>query len=172
MGDLEIRPARDSGSLDAVRQLCRDAVAWEIDSFPHLREAIVAHFQPETLNERLALLPKPYIRPQGDILLASLRTEPVGTVMYTNDNDGEGCAIMNRLFVSPKSRGGGVGARLVEEVIARAHNDEYDTLRFVTARHLTSAIRIYESLGFRTVDPWKDFDPATAKLIMFMERSL
>lgn len=170
MTDVQIRPVDDSRELDAVRQLCREAVAWEIDNFPHLNEVIVAHFQPETLDARLALLPGPYVRPKGDILLGLLGTEPVGTVMYRNDEGG--CAAMDRLFVSPNARGRGVGVRLVEDVMVRARNDAYETLRFVTARHLTSAIRIYESLGFRTVESWKDYDPATAQLIMFMERSL
>ena len=170
MSDILIRSVRNQVDLEAFRQLCRDAVAWEIDNYPDLRPAIIAHFQPDTLDERLALLPGPYARPTGDMFLARLDTRPVGTAMYKSD--GNGLAEMNRLFVSPAARGRGAGAQLVDEVMTGARQDGSQTLRFVSARHLTSAIRLYRALGFQEVSPWREIDPATAKIILFMEREL
>lgn len=63
-------------------------------------------------------------------------------------------------------------SRLVREAVERARADGAQRLRFVTARHLTSAIRLYDAMGFAPAEPWREIDPATAQQILFMQRAL
>lgn len=168
--ETRIDPVRGENDVAHLRRLCREAVFWEIDAYPDHRAAIIAHFQPDTLDERLSLLPGDFAPPSGQSYLARLEGAEVGCVMWRAV--GEGRAEMARLFVDPAARGHGLGAALVERVAEDAGTAGCTALRFVTARHLESAVRLYRAAGFTEVPPWREIDPATAAQILFMERGL
>lgn len=63
-----------------------------------------------------------------------------------------GTAKLRLLYVEPHARGLGLGARLVDAVIARAREAGYSALTLWTNDILTAARRIYISRGFRFVD--------------------
>jgi DNA-binding MarR family transcriptional regulator/GNAT superfamily N-acetyltransferase len=79
--------------------------------------------------------------------IAEIEGENVGAVMLAND--GDGVARLRLLFVEPKARGLGIGARLVDEAIGFARSAGYRKITLWTHSVLTAARRIYQSAGFK-----------------------
>jgi DNA-binding MarR family transcriptional regulator/ribosomal protein S18 acetylase RimI-like enzyme len=79
--------------------------------------------------------------------IAEIDGQNVGAVMLAND--GDGVARFRLLFVEPKARGLGVGARLVDEAIRFARGAGYRKITLWTHSVLTAARHIYQSAGFK-----------------------
>jgi DNA-binding MarR family transcriptional regulator/GNAT superfamily N-acetyltransferase len=89
--------------------------------------------------------------PAGLVLVASLRSEPVGCGAL-KFHDGEPTEI-KRMWVAGSARGLGVGRRLLAELEARAGAA---VVRLETNRALTEAISMYRSAGYTEVAPFND----------------
>jgi DNA-binding MarR family transcriptional regulator/GNAT superfamily N-acetyltransferase len=79
--------------------------------------------------------------------IAEIDGENAGAVMLAND--GDGVARLRLLFVEPKARGLGIGARLVDESIRFARSAGYRKITLWTHSVLTAARHIYQSAGFK-----------------------
>jgi ribosomal protein S18 acetylase RimI-like enzyme len=92
--------------------------------------------------------------PAGLLLLATLRTEPVGIGALKFHDDGS--AEVKRMWVAPAVRGMSLGRRLLAELEARAAERGVVTLRLETNRALDEAIGLYRSAGYREVAAFND----------------
>lgn len=110
----------------------------------------------QNFDEELALLPGKYAEPIGTILLAKIDEEIVGVVALRKIE--EGVCEMKRLYVQDAARGLGIGNALCEELISSAKQKGYHTMKLDTLARLTSATKIYHSLGFSEVKPY-NFNP-------------
>jgi ribosomal protein S18 acetylase RimI-like enzyme len=90
------------------------------------------------------------VEPAGLLLVAFLHKEPVGCGalrFQTNDK-----VDIKRMWVSPDSRGLGIGRRLLSELELEAKNRGYRSIRLDTNRSLKEAINLYKRTGYREVD--------------------
>jgi ribosomal protein S18 acetylase RimI-like enzyme len=139
---LEIRPATSAEEIETARTLFREyAAGLDVDlSF-------------QNFDEELATLPGGYTPPDGRLLLAWDGAAAAGCVALRRfaDRVGE----MKRLYLRPEWRGTGLGRALAEASIAEARAAGYTTLRLDTLPTMTTAQRLYRSLGFREIAAYR-----------------
>jgi DNA-binding MarR family transcriptional regulator len=138
---VRIEPADPAGG---PAQHCLRAYAEELD------RRLQTGFDPAR-----SLLPDPEVMrpPGGVVLVATLRSEPVGCGAL-RFHDGEPTDL-KRLWVAGSVRGLGVGRRLLAELEARAF-EHHPVVRLDTNRALTEAIAMYRSAGWTEVAPFND----------------
>jgi DNA-binding MarR family transcriptional regulator/GNAT superfamily N-acetyltransferase len=85
--------------------------------------------------------------------IAERDAEIVGSVFLVKKDDE--IAKLRLLLVEPKSRGLGIGKRLVDECIRFAKHVGYQKITLWTQSNLTAARRIYEESGFQLVSQQK-----------------
>jgi RimJ/RimL family protein N-acetyltransferase len=107
----------------------------------------------QSFEAELQNLPGDYARPRGRLLVAFGDHEPAGCVAM-RPLTGDTCE-MKRLYVRPAYRAAGVGRQLVQRVIAEARSAGYRKMYLDTLPVMTGAQRLYESMGFKDVPPYR-----------------
>jgi ribosomal protein S18 acetylase RimI-like enzyme len=100
----------------------------------------------------------------AEVLVALLEGAVIGTVTvalhggpYAEMAD-PGEAVIRMLVTDPVARGQGAGRALVEACLAAAREANCTAVRLSTQRPMTTAIKIYESVGFQRT-PERDWTP-------------
>jgi ribosomal protein S18 acetylase RimI-like enzyme len=107
----------------------------------------------QDFDNELASLPGAYAPPDGEILLARRRGEPVGVVALKQLEPG--IAEVKRLYVAPEARGAGLGAELLARIVAVARGRGYASVRLDSHRaSMAPAIALYRRLGFVEIAPF------------------
>lgn len=152
---MRIIEARTPAETTAARELIEEYVA---------SLGIDLSFQ--GYREEIAEFPRGYVPPDGSVLLAYEGNEPAGVVALRRYR-GSVCE-MKRLYVRPAHRGGGVGRKLSEEVIAVARRLGYTTMRLDTLPTMDAAIGLYRALGFRDIPAYR-FNPVAGAHYMELD---
>lgn len=142
---IEIRTADDAEALEIARRLIR----------AHFAAHSTAH-DPESSEAIVTALPKPYVPPRGGLWVAFV------------DGVGSGCAALReidsetgevkRMYVEPEMRGKGIARTLALHVMHQARAMGYRTLRLGTLRSMRPAQELYESLGFKSIPPYRPIE--------------
>ena len=121
----------------------------------------------QNFEEELASLPGAYAPPEGRLLLVFYEGQVAGCVALRKFEDG--VCEMKRLYVQPAHRGKGLGRRLTEAIIAEARAIGYGKMRLDSLTSLKEAARLYRSLGFSEIPPYR-YNPLPD--VVFMEIGL
>ncbi len=102
-------------------------------------------------------LPGAYAPPAGTLLIAERDGAAIGCVGLRPLTPGHG--EMKRLYVRPSARGTGAGRKLVQAVLDVARRGGMDRVRLDTLPHMTEAIALYRSFGFRQIEAYPGDHP-------------
>lgn len=141
-----IRRAEGAADTAEARALFEEYAAWL---------GIDLCFQ--NFAEELATLPGAYAPPAGRLLLAGEPGHAVGCVALrplVKAGVPAGSAEVKRLYVRPTARSEGLGARLVERLIAEARAIGYRTLLLDTLPSMHAAQSLYRRFGFAECSPY------------------
>jgi GNAT superfamily N-acetyltransferase len=152
--DVEIRRA-EPAELGTVRELIEEYV-----------RLLGVDLEFQDLESELADLATAYGPPGGVILVELVDGAIVGCVALRPLE--EGCCEMKRLFVRPALRGTGLGRRLAVAVIEAGGDLGYDRMRIDTLPQMGAARKLYASLGFREIEPYR-FNPVPGTAFMELE---
>ena len=140
---MQILEAHSTEHLPTVREL-----------FTEYARAIKVDLRFQSFDRELTELPGLYAPPEGRLLLALEGSQAAGCVALRKI--GDGICEMKRLYVRPVFRHKGLGRVLAEKVIAAAREIGYEHMRLDTLASMKDAIQLYESLGFRHIQPYCD----------------
>jgi GNAT superfamily N-acetyltransferase len=130
--------ARDDPRVDALyRAYVRDEVLGPVGLATD-EEALAAEAPPDDL-----------VPPGGTMLLVTLDGEPVA-IGGVRDL-GTAVAEVKSMYVAPKARRQGIAGQLLERLEAIAAEHGCRAVRLDTANHLSSAIALYRTAGYREI---------------------
>jgi DNA-binding MarR family transcriptional regulator/N-acetylglutamate synthase-like GNAT family acetyltransferase len=128
-----------------------DAALWALGRyFEYLDATFDTGFDPGDVTADLAL----FRAPVGAFVLARIDGEPVacGAVQTIEPRVGE----IKRMWVDDLWRGAGLGRRMVVELETIIGGMGHHTVRLDTNGALTSAISLYERMGYQAVERYND----------------
>ena len=117
----------------------------------------------QNFDEELNSLPGAYTPPTGCLLLAISDQEFAGCVALRQLE--KNICEMKRLFVRPQWRGTKLGRILAETIIQRARDGGYQFMRLDTLPSMDRARKLYSSLGFYEIEPYR-FNPIAGTSFM------
>ncbi|UZK66104.1 GNAT family N-acetyltransferase [Sphingomonas sp. M1-B02] len=122
--------------------------------FARYAESLDVDLAYQGFDAELASLPGDYAPPRGALLLARAPDGAAIGCVALRPAARDGCCEMKRLFLLPSARGCGLGEALTAAIVAEARRLEYRALLLDTLASMTTAIRLYEKLGFRRIEPY------------------
>ena len=148
----------------------RNFASGDEDAFYRLNEAwIVQYFVLEPKDKYSLRNPQEAIlEPGGQIFLACSDDEPVGcSALMARTTAGEFEVV--KMALTEAHQGSGIGRRLLAHTIEEARSTGAVRLYLETNRKLATAIRLYESLGFRHLLPEEIVPSPYARADVYME---
>jgi putative acetyltransferase len=156
-------------SLPVAKIGIRQFQPGDADAFRRLNEEwITRYFRIEPKEELVLADPQKVILDSGGrIFFATAGERCIGCcgLIRLNEKEFE----VAKMAVEPSYQGAGIGRRLLQAVIEEARRAGAHRLYLETNHGLTPAIRLYESLGFKHIDPSRIIPSAYARADVYME---
>jgi GNAT superfamily N-acetyltransferase len=124
-------------------------VPQDAEAFVQLNLAwLVGHGLLEPADERQLYDPQTHVFDHGgEIFMARVSAEPIGCCAAIPRSDGS--MEIAKLAVDRSVRGHGIGRRLVQTALAWGQQRHYTRAVLTSNRKLKTALKLYESVGFR-----------------------
>ena len=147
--------AHSAGMREAAFHIMQAETAEDLAAVARLFGAYVASLDVDLtyqgFAEELAGLPGDYAPTRGRLLLArGAARDPLGCVAL-RPMSFAGCCEMKRLFVTPASRGMGLGRALMAAVVREARQIGYREMRLDTLPSMHAAQAMYREAGFQPI---------------------
>ena len=142
---VSIRPARGLRDLAATSQL-----------FTAYAEFLGIDLSFQGFATEVKTLPGKYAPPTGEVLLACDSEDNAVGCVALRPLQSDGCCEMKRLYVTPTSRGLGLGRKLVGAILDVARCLGYLEMRLDTLSSMPKAMELYEKSGFTRVNAYYD----------------
>jgi ribosomal protein S18 acetylase RimI-like enzyme len=139
---LELIQVQSEKDLEIVREL-----------FEEYARSLGFDLDFQDFKKELVGLPGDYASPEGCILLANYDTKIAGCVALRKMD--ENICEMKRLYVRKAFRGKGIGKKLSVAIIEKARDMGYKSMRLDTVPAMKEAITLYQSLGFKEIEPYR-----------------
>lgn len=156
--------------FEAFGSVCRAYVEWCRERYGDMPWFVEEVFGYQALDEELKELAHKYGQPAGRTLLVMGKDGVVAGGAYRRLSDT--VCELKRLFVTDGARGLGLGRKLSDALIGAAIADGYSTMQLDTGNRLTEAIAMYESMGFRLIEPYQTYPERLMPYLVFMEKPL
>jgi len=104
-------------------------------------------------DREMTEFPGDYTAPQGGLYVARLEKHTIGCVGFRFFE--KGVCEMKRLYVQPDFRGDRTGLRLAQTAINAARAVGYRCMRLDTLSTMKAANKMYRSLGFIEIEPYR-----------------
>jgi GNAT superfamily N-acetyltransferase len=154
----------------ALRQLFLGYIDALCTAMPENRVEITSKYNPEAVENWLDTFAEIHAPPRGNLLIAWDNATPLACGMLREFEPG--IAEIQRLFVTPTARGTGLARQISLALMDQARAAGFHTIRLDTARPLTGAIALYQSLGFKARSPYHNLTPQMDHFILYFERPL
>ena len=128
-------------------------IAQAKDLFQEYAESLGFGLCFQDFDAELDSFPMQYSPPAGDLFLALSENQPIGCVGVRFLE--KGICEMKRLYVRPNFRGNNAGRELSEAAIEAGKTLGYKRMRLDTLPSMEIANRMYKSLGFVEIDPYR-----------------
>lgn len=138
---------------EIVRANTNKLVAEAKELFQEYAESLGFDLCFQNFDAELDSFPAQYSPPTGDLFLALSESQPIGCVGIRFLE--EGICEMKRLYVRPNFRGNNAGTELSEAAIKAAKTLGYKRMRLDTLSSMEIANRLYKSLGFVEIEPYR-----------------
>ena len=138
---MELVQAETPEQIEEVRRLLREYEA-----------SLGVRLCFQGFERELATLPGEYAPPAGRLLLAFEAGQALGCVALRKLDD-QTCE-MKRLYLRLEFRGKGAGRMLALAIIDEARKIGCNKMRLDTLPSMWEAIALYESLGFKRIEPY------------------
>ena len=106
----------------------------------------------QNFEEELNSLEERYGSPDGTIIIASVDGRSAGCIAL-HRLSGDICE-MKRLYVRDDYRGLGIGKKLITQILEKASELEYRSIRLDTLPTMEKAQELYEAFGFYDIEPY------------------
>ena len=167
---IKIRVPKTVQQLDEVRLLMRDFVKWHGKNNPAESGLIEQYFETGEFEKEIDSLPGKYAPPHGQLLYATWEEAPAGCVALRK-LDATTCE-MKRMYVYPEFHGKGMGRALAQALLEQARAMKFQRMLLDTSVGQLGAIRLYQRLGFRMIDPYYELPQSLRDWLVFMELEL
>lgn len=155
LDEIVIREAT-AADLSEVRQMLREYLDW-----------IGLDLGFQAIDAELSGLPGEYAPPRGALFVAVDGSRHLGMIAL-RPFDGS-IAEMKRLYVRSEARGCGLARRLIARLCDQARTCGFTEIRLDTLPMMGDAQALYQSLGFRDIEPYYETPIAGTR---FMARRL
>jgi GNAT superfamily N-acetyltransferase len=123
----------------------------------------------QRFDDELKQLPEMYGPPRGLLLLVKDRGRYIGAVGLRNIENPHTCEV-KRMYLRPAYRGRGIGAVLLQSLLAGAKQMGYSTVKLDTIGYkMPSAVRLYTAFGFEPTAPY-NYNPYEG--VLYFEKKL
>ena len=169
---IQIVPADTEARLQSAITLSQEYVTWMVaaigEHYPQLNlaEFTSAH-EYDDLRQKF---PGDHVPPHGRLYIALGDNQAGGMIALGRLSD-QVCE-MRTLYVRPEFRSAGMGKRLVDTVLDDARQIGYTHMRLDTLGFMDSALRMYRSIGFQDIAPYRDVSDSLRQYIRFLELDL